>query len=124
MVAIATETQARALAKAIPGDRDIAGAEAANRLPKKVRTIVPTLGAARELAKVLPAQRAGVVQGDCQRWKTADCDGHQAATTQLLVLKWCEPCPKKCLQLETPETAACVLVKAAVLQRLQGKFGH
>ncbi len=40
----------------------IAGAEAVRSLPEKLGTIVPTEAAARELAKVEPSQRAGVVQ--------------------------------------------------------------
>jgi hypothetical protein len=40
----------------------IAGAEAVTSLPEKLGTIVPTEAAARELAKVEPTQRAGVVQ--------------------------------------------------------------
>jgi len=40
----------------------IAGAEAVKSLPEKVGTMVPTLRAGRELARVEPAQRAGVVQ--------------------------------------------------------------
>jgi hypothetical protein len=40
----------------------IAGAEAVQSLPEKVGTMVPTLRAGRELARVEPEQRAGVVQ--------------------------------------------------------------
>ena len=40
----------------------IAGAEAVRSLPEKVGTMVPTERAGRELAKVAPEQRAGIVQ--------------------------------------------------------------
>jgi hypothetical protein len=40
----------------------IAGAEAVRSLPEKVGTMVLTLRAGRELARVEPEQRAGVVQ--------------------------------------------------------------
>src|SRR5512142_2108031 len=42
-------------------DYVIAGAEAVKSLPEKVGTMVPTLRAGRELARVEPGQRAGVV---------------------------------------------------------------
>jgi hypothetical protein len=58
------DTAACALVKVATLQRlqGIAGAKALNVLPEKVGAMAPTLRAARELAKVPEADRAGVVQ--------------------------------------------------------------